>query len=404
MNDASGAGGFGTKLDTAAGAAVSGGLRSSSPAVEQQSQGGRSGAVGQRDAFLDNAKYLLIVLVAVAHSWEAVESSRATKALYMFVYTFHMPAFIVICGYLSRSFTGRPHQIKRLITGIAVPYAVFEVAYSLFKRYADDTPDHAITLLDPFFLTWFLAALLIWRLTSPLWRHLRHPIPVALGIAALASLTPGIGDDLNLQRVLQFLPFFVLGLCLKPHHFETVRRREVRLLALPVLAGALLFAYWVAPRMKTSWLFRTNSAQQLDAPWWSGPVMTLLLFGCSLLLTVAFLSWVPSRRMWFTVLGAGTICGYLLHGFAIKGPEYAGVFDTYTWLSEPAGKVAVSLAAAIAVTLMCTPPVRRALRAVTEPDMAWAFRDSRGEQRHVGPPRRSTGTADESDRMTRSTQ
>ncbi|MFF3525411.1 MULTISPECIES: acyltransferase family protein [Streptomyces] len=377
--------------------------RSPSPAIGRQFQEGRSGPSGQRDAFLDNAKYLLIVLVAVAHSWEAVEGSRATKALYMFVYAFHMPAFIVICGYLSRNFTGRPHQIKRLITGIAVPYVVFEVAYSLFKRYADDTPDHAITLLDPYFLTWFLAALFIWRLTSPLWRHLRYPLPVALGIAALASLAPGIGDDLNLQRVLQFLPFFVLGLCLKPQHFEIVRRQEVRLLALPVLAGALLFVYWVAPRMKTGWLFRTNSAQQLDAPWWSGPVMTLLLFGCSLLLTVAFLSWVPRRHLWFTVLGAGTICGYLLHGFAIKGPEYAGLFDTYTWLNEPAGKIAVSLAAAIAVTLMCTPPVRRALRGVTEPDMSWAFRDSPNDQRPAGPHPGSFGTADESERMTSST-
>ncbi|RPK43330.1 acyltransferase family protein [Streptomyces sp. ADI93-02] len=402
MNDASGAGNFGTKLDTSAGVSPADELRSSSPAVEQQSRGKRPGTGSQRDAFLDNAKYLLIVLVAVAHSWEAVEGSRATTALYMFVYAFHMPAFIVICGYLSRSYTGRPHQLRRLVTGIAVPYVVFEVAYSLFKRYADDSPDHAITLLDPFFLTWFLAALLIWRLTSPLWRHLRHPLPVALGIAALASLAPGIGDDLNLQRVLQFLPFFVLGLRLKPQHFAIVRRREARLLALPVLAGALLFAYWVAPRMKTGWLFRTNSAQQLDAPWWSGPVMTLLLFGCSLLLTAAFLSWVPRRHLWFTVLGAGTICGYLLHGFAIKGPEYAGVFDTYTWLSEPAGKVAVSLAAAIAVTLMCTPPVRRALRPVTEPDMTWAFRDIRGEQRPEGPPMRSPGTAHESDRMARS--
>ncbi|MFD3651637.1 acyltransferase family protein [Streptomyces cyaneofuscatus] len=402
MNDASGAGIFGTKLDTSAGAGPADELRSSPPAVERQSQGGRPGTGGQRDAFLDNAKYLLIVLVAVAHSWEAVEGSRATTALYMFVYAFHMPAFIVICGYLSRSYTGGPHQLRRLVTGIAVPYVVFEVAYSLFKRYADDAPDHAITLLDPFFLTWFLAALFVWRLTSPLWRLLRHPLPVALGIASLASLAPGIGDDLNLQRVLQFLPFFVLGLCLKPQHFAIVRRREARLLALPVLAGALMFAYWVAPRMKTGWLFRTNSAQQLDAPWWSGPVMTLLLFGCSLLLTAAFLSWVPRRHLWFTVLGAGTICGYLLHGFAIKGPEYAGAFDTYTWLSEPAGKVAVSLAAAIAVTLMCTPPVRRALRAVTEPDMTWAFRDIRGEQRPEGPLVRSPGTAHESDRMARS--
>ncbi|MFC9623695.1 acyltransferase family protein [Streptomyces sp. NPDC056930] len=329
----------------------------------------------KRDAYFDNVKYLAIVLVAVAHSWEPVmDGSRTARALYMVAYTFHMPAFIIVSGYFSRSFDMSAAKVKHLVTGVAVPYVVFETAYSLFKRYADNSPDQPISLTDPWYLTWFLIALFIWRITTPLWQALRHPLPVALVIAVLASFSPAIGDDLDLQRVLQFLPFFVLGLRLKPEHFQLVRRREVRMLALPLFAGALLFAYWAAPRMELGWFYRSNSAPEMGAPWWSGAVMTLAMFGCALLLTIGFLSWVPGRRMWFTVLGAGTICGYLLHGFLIKGAEYAGVFDSYAWLSSPGGLVLVSLVAAGAVTLMCTPPVRRVLRPVTEPDMNWAFR------------------------------
>lgn len=329
----------------------------------------------RRDAYFDNVKYLAIVLVAVAHSWEPVmDGSRTARALYMVAYTFHMPAFIIVSGYFSRSFDMSAAKVKRLITGVAVPYVVFETAYSLFKRYADDSADPSISLLDPWYLTWFLIALFVWRLTTPLWQALRHPLPVALVIAMLASVSPTIGDDLDLQRVLQFLPFFVLGLRLRPEHFELVRRREVRMLALPLFAGALAFAYWAAPRMQLGWFYRSNSAQEMGAPWWSGAVMTLALFGCALLLTIGFLAWVPRRHMWFTVLGAGTICGYLLHGFLIKAAGYAGVFDVYDWLAAPAGLVLVSLVAAVAVTLMCTPPVRRVLRPVTEPDMDWAFR------------------------------
>jgi fucose 4-O-acetylase-like acetyltransferase len=216
-----------------------------------------------RDAYFDNAKYLAIVLVAVAHAWEPVmDGSRATRALYMLIYTFHMPAFIIISGYFSRSYRGKPHQLRRLLTGIAVPYVVFEVAYSLFIRYGKDDPSQPISLLDPVYLTWFLAALFIWRLTTPLWQMVRWPMSVALAIGVLASLTPDIGADLNLARVLQFLPFFVLGLCLKPEHFQMLRRPEARLLAVPVLAGALLFAYWVAPRMNLSWFYRSSSVQE----------------------------------------------------------------------------------------------------------------------------------------------
>ncbi|MFJ4921947.1 acyltransferase family protein [Streptomyces sp. NPDC088725] len=336
----------------------------------------RPGASTKRDAFFDNAKYLAIVLVAVAHFWEPVmDGSRATKALYLIVYSFHMPAFIIISGYFSRSFTAKPYQIKRLVTGVAVPYFVFEGGYSLFKWVADDPHQLDFSFQDPWFLTWFLIALFIWRLTTPLWRMVRYPLPVALTIAALASFTPSMGSDLDLQRVLQFLPYFVLGLCLKPEHFQLVRRREVRMLAIPLFAAAVAFAYWVAPRFQTDWLYHNMSAQQLDHVWWAGPVMTLAVFGCSLLLTAGFLSWVPRRHMWFTALGAGTICGYLLHGFLIKGAGFAGLFETYSWLSDPAGEVLLSVVAAVTVTLLCTPPVRRAFRFATEPEMNWAFRE-----------------------------
>jgi fucose 4-O-acetylase-like acetyltransferase len=328
----------------------------------------------QRDPFFDNAKYLAIVLVAMGHSWEPLmDGSRATEALYSVVYAFHMPAFIIVSGYFSRSFTGRPDQIKRLITGVAVPYVVFETAYSLFKRYVDSTPSQDISLTDPWYLTWFLAALFVWRLTTPIWRTVRWPLPLALLIAALATTSPVIGDDLDLQRVLQFLPYFVLGLCMKPEHFHILRRREVRILSVPVLAFAVVFAYWATPRVSHAWLYHRDAAQQLGTAWYVGPVMTLALFGCSLLLTAAFFAWVPRRATWFTALGAGTICGYLLHGFLIKGVKYGGVYDD-AWLHTPLGEVVVTLVAGAAVTLLCTPPVRRVFSFVMEPDMAWAFR------------------------------
>ncbi|MEU9985063.1 acyltransferase family protein [Streptomyces sp. NPDC050856] len=341
-----------------------------------QAAGRPAARAAGRDAYFDNAKYLAIVLVAVAHAWEPVmHGSRAARALYMFVYTFHMPAFIVISGYFSRGFTGRPDQLKRLVTGLAVPYVAFEAAYTLYKRWADAAhPTYPFSLTDPLYLTWFLVALFIWRLSTPLWRTLRYPLPAALVLAALASLTPGIGQDLDLQRVLQFLPFFVLGLALRPEHFALVRRPEVRRWAGPVLLAAAGVTYWVAPGIRMSWFYRSTSAEELGAPWWAGPVMTFALFGCGLVLTAAFLALVPGRRTWFTTLGAGTICGYLLHGFLVKAMDYWGLVAAYGWLTSPLGLIAVTALAAGAVTLLCTPPVRRALRCVTEPRLEWAFR------------------------------
>ncbi|MET9368758.1 acyltransferase family protein [Streptomyces griseoflavus] len=328
----------------------------------------------QRDAFFDNAKYLAIVLVAVGHAWEPLKGdSRTLEAAYSVVYAFHMPAFIIISGYFSRSFDMRSDRLRRLITGVVVPYIVFESAYPLFKRVVDNDPQQEISLLDPWYLTWFLVALFVWRLTTPIWKLVRHPLPLALGIAMLASVSPEIGDDLDLQRVLQFLPYFVLGLCLRPEHFHLVRRRSVRIAAVPVFATALVLSWLAVPRMSAAWFYHRDSAQELGGPWWAGPVMVLATFGCSLLLTACFFAWVPGRRTWFTALGAGTLYGYLLHGFVVKGGDYQGWFEPSA-LHTPLGAVVVTVLAAAVVTFLCSTPVQRVFRCVVEPRMEWAFK------------------------------
>ncbi|MEU4143607.1 acyltransferase family protein [Streptomyces parvulus] len=331
----------------------------------------------QRDAFFDNAKYLAIVLVGIGHAWgQILDGNRTVETLYRVLYTFHMPAFIVISGYFSRSFDLSPRRVKRLITGVAVPYVVFEIAYTLHRRASED-PQSDFSLLDPTYLLWFLCALFIWRLTTPIWQTIRWPLPVSLVIAGLASVTPSIGNDLNMQRVLQFLPCFVLGLVLRPEHFRLVRRRSARIIAVPVVAAALAVAWWSVPRMETGWFYRNAAMTETGLPWWSGAIVTLALFGCSVVLTACFFAWVPGRRMWFTALGAGTIYGYLLHGFLVKEGSYTDWFKQ-PLLDQPLGEIGLTLLGATAVTLFCTKPVQRALRFVVEPKMDWAFRSESG--------------------------
>ena len=133
----------------------------------------------------------------------------------------------------------------------------------------------------------------------------------------------------------------MLGLCMKPDHFRLIRRWKVRMAAVPVFAVALAAAYWAVPRMSGAWFYHRDSAQELGAPAWYGPLMTLVVFACSTLLVACFLSWVPGRRMWFTALGAGTLYGYLLHGFIAKGSRFGHWYD-HGWIHTPLGQVAVT--------------------------------------------------------------
>ncbi|MFJ4969593.1 acyltransferase family protein [Streptomyces sp. NPDC088755] len=326
---------------------------------------------GGRDHFFDNAKYLAIVLVAIGHAWEPLPGGgRLVEAAYTLIYTFHMPVFILIAGYFSRGLELRPERVWKLVTGLLAPYVIFEVLYTLFQR-AMEHPDHPLSLLSPYWLLWFLPALFFWRLSTPVWQAVRAPVLVSLAVAAVATLSPAADGYLPIQRTLQFLPFYVLGLRLGPHHFAFVRRTWVRVVSVPVFALGLLVAYWLVPRTSTSWFFRKSSAEELDMPDWTGPTATLLLFGAAVVLGACFLAWVPRGRSWMTALGTCTLYGYLLQGFVVRGLRYGGFYDRPFFTTTP-GTVAVTVGAAVMVTLLCTPYVRTLLRPLVEPRLEWA--------------------------------
>ncbi len=75
---------------------------------------------------------MAIVLVVAGHSIVGLRDVRLAHAAYLFVYTFHMPVFIVITGYFSRNFTFSGGKARKLITNLGVPYVIFETAYSTY--------------------------------------------------------------------------------------------------------------------------------------------------------------------------------------------------------------------------------------------------------------------------------
>ena len=71
--------------------------------------------MGQRLAFLDNAKMIGILLMIIGHCC----TIRNAQYLYNFIYLFHMPLFFVISGYLFK-----PREIKTAIKKYAKAYLI----------------------------------------------------------------------------------------------------------------------------------------------------------------------------------------------------------------------------------------------------------------------------------------
>src|SRR3954453_4695933 len=86
-----------------------------------------------RDPFFDNAKLLLVTLVVVGHAWTLMPDAPASFPAYAFLYSWHVPAFVIVTGYLSRGFTCDRAGLHKLLRTVVAPYLVFETLLALFR-------------------------------------------------------------------------------------------------------------------------------------------------------------------------------------------------------------------------------------------------------------------------------
>ncbi|MFB7861691.1 acyltransferase family protein [Streptomyces sp. NPDC056069] len=362
------------------------------PALPTQTVGTSESAAPGRAAYFDNAKLLAVVLVVCGHFWEPLigqPEQRHVKALYLLVYAFHMPAFVFISGYFTRTYTARPRQVRRLATGVLVPFVLWGVLLALFNSFL--TGAHPKILpLTPVWITWFLIALFVWRLSAPLWRNLRAPVTTTTAVF-LAAGAFSLGAQLSITRVLQFLPFFVLGLTVSSERLAWLRDRAwARPAALAAFVTAGAGAYVLAPDISAVWFYRSAGASELHVSYVHWLVQASAVYAVGLVLTGAFLVLVPGRRTWFTALGAGTMSAFLLHAFVRQAALHGGLYDHEFFQGVPGQAVLTVLSAGLALAL-CTRPVHRLMRPLIEPRLRWLFRsDEVARHRAVSSPGTNT--------------
>ena len=76
---------------------------------------------------------MLIVLVAIGHLLSKGITDRlpAAHALYVWIYLFHMPAFIFLAGFFSGARQISAHSLRGIVARLLVPYLVFTMLYSV---------------------------------------------------------------------------------------------------------------------------------------------------------------------------------------------------------------------------------------------------------------------------------
>ena len=168
---------------------------------------------------------MLVALVVVGHSWTLLPEPAWIDLTYDWLYLWHIPAFVLVTGYLSRRFTYTPRNLRRLVTTVVVPYLVFEGLFAAFRVYVGGETLERLWL-NPHWPMWYLAALFLWRLATPFFQRTQHPMAIAVAVSLVGGVW-GI-ETLDLSRVMGLLPFFVAGVLVEDRHLEWLRTAVAR--------------------------------------------------------------------------------------------------------------------------------------------------------------------------------
>lgn len=125
----------------------------------------------ERNAFFDNAKVILIFLVVFGHMIQPfVGDSKSTEAIYIWIYTFHMPAFILLAGFFAKG-SGNKKYIWNLMKKLIIPYLIFQTLYTIYY-FLIGKADWQTGVFYPQWSLWFLFSLFSWHILLVLFKKI----------------------------------------------------------------------------------------------------------------------------------------------------------------------------------------------------------------------------------------
>ncbi|MBR0261203.1 MAG: CapA family protein [Selenomonadaceae bacterium] len=194
--------------------------------------------LSKRLAYWDNIKGFLIILVVFAHCLFALQNRPLNNFIVDAIYMFHMPAFVFVSGFFSKSDHSRSFfPMMNLVIAFILLNGFF-LTREIFMGGGN------LSLVNPYFSAWYLLALIVWRLTIPLIERLRNILPLLI----LFSLAAGFWTDINMTfaavKIVVFFPYFMAGYLFSKESVTELQQKKffplgLLLLLVTICAGFL---------------------------------------------------------------------------------------------------------------------------------------------------------------------
>jgi len=284
----------------------------------------------QRDYYFDNAKFILIFFVVFGHLLRSfIEDNEMIYNIYKVIYTFHMPAFILVSGFFARGFNKKGYVLK-IARKLILPYIIFQLIYSVFYYFLYNKSTFTVDPLNPHWSLWFLISLFCWNIMligfsrfSP-----AKGLLLAFGLGLGVGYFDWVSNYLSLSRTFVFFPLFLLGYHLTKEHIRVLTKPAFKVGAL--LAFAIVFlGFYFNPEIDYKWLLGSKPYSEMEAASISSMFTRLAFYLLSLMMVFSFLTIVPKKEYFFTNLGKNTLYVYLLHGFFVRTFRESQVQDFF---------------------------------------------------------------------------
>lgn len=284
----------------------------------------------ERIFLFDNLKFFLIILVVMGHIIDPViNKSHFYQNLFTYIYLFHMPLFIFISGYFSKSFDKKYIKSYKIIQFIIL-YLSMRILEILITAILTGNPLN-INILSTSSAPWYLLAVIIWMLTIPIIKNFNPKImlPISIIIGMLAGFDNHIRDYLAISRVLIFYPFFLAGYYMKKDTLSKILNRDNTIFSILILT---ILALIIFNNQFDTYYFRKllTGRNPYDMAGYGnyGIVYRFIYYIIVFIVIACILNITPRKKGIITKLGSRTLQVYFLHIFI-----YALLVNSefYTW-------------------------------------------------------------------------
>ncbi|KYG89145.1 hypothetical protein A0U40_14070 [[Bacillus] sp. KCTC 13219] len=282
-----------------------------------------------RDIKLSNIKGVLIFLVVFGHVMELYK--REFNELFVFLYSFHMPLFIVISGYFAKK--ANVKKVVNFLFMYLIFQTIFNVVYYLIGKY-QVLEFHYDT---PIFHLWYVVSMIFWYIAAVGISKLKlsniGKVSILLTITSLSFISRWYANDIELlirefypnfttytlsyQRTITFAPFFMLGFFLNTNQMKRISSGlNTKFLPYLLLITTFLGFYFANRYPVVEMIYRGSFGINKFLETKDLFIYTIhvtLHYGSAIWISILLLNFIDDKERIFTKWGDNSLTIFLFH-------------------------------------------------------------------------------------------